>query len=95
MWVIMFSSNYNLTGSRRFPSGRPVSFWSSLKLSPRFFGPYKVLACLGPVAYKLELPEGSQIYVVFHVSLLKPKFGPITPISQLPPLVLTDSVILP
>ncbi|GFS31446.1 hypothetical protein Acr_00g0017380 [Actinidia rufa] len=56
---------------------------------------FHVLAHVSPVVYKLELPEGAQIHDVFHVSLLKLKFGTITPISQLPPPVSTDSVILP
>lgn len=41
------------------------------KLSPKFYGPYKVLARVGSLAYKLELPSEALLHPVFHVSQLK------------------------
>ncbi|GKF51626.1 putative reverse transcriptase domain-containing protein, partial [Tanacetum coccineum] len=42
------------------------------KLNPRYVGPFKVLAKVGAVAYKLELPqELSRVHSIFHVSNLK------------------------
>ena len=45
------------------------------KLSRRFYGPFKIVERMSPVAYKLELPEHSRIHPVFHCSLLKPFVG--------------------
>ncbi|GJR70322.1 putative nucleotidyltransferase, ribonuclease H [Tanacetum coccineum] len=57
------------------------------KLSPCFFGPYRITRKVGPVAYKLELPPESRIHPIFHVSMLKPAHGPIS--ADIAPLPIT------
>ena len=49
-----------------------IRFRKRGKLGPRYISPFRVLACVGWVVYRLDLPEElSQIYSMFHVSQLR------------------------
>ncbi|GKA83769.1 putative reverse transcriptase domain-containing protein [Tanacetum coccineum] len=49
-----------------------VRFGKKGKLAPRYVGPFEIVECVGPVAYRLKLPqELSCVYDTFHVSNLK------------------------
>ena len=38
------------------------------KLAAIWVGPFRVLPCMGPVTFRLELPEDWRIHGLFHVS---------------------------
>ncbi|KAD5803083.1 hypothetical protein E3N88_14443 [Mikania micrantha] len=49
-----------------------VRFGKKGKLAPRYVGPFEIIERIGPVAYRLRLPdELSGVHDVFHVSNLK------------------------
>ncbi|GKB49331.1 putative reverse transcriptase domain-containing protein [Tanacetum coccineum] len=60
---------------------RVIHFDKRGKLNPRYIGPFKILAKIGTVAYRLELPKQlSRVHSTFHVSNLK-KFLSDEPLS--------------
>ncbi|GKC31563.1 putative reverse transcriptase domain-containing protein [Tanacetum coccineum] len=49
-----------------------VRFGKKGKLAPQYVGPFEIVECVGPVAYRLKLPqELSCVHDTFHVSNLK------------------------
>jgi hypothetical protein len=76
------------------------------KLSPNYYGPYKVLQKIGTMAYKLELSSSSLVHPVFHVSCLKKVIDDKIPVQTifpkldkegkiiLEPESITDTIIL-
>ncbi|GJV12468.1 hypothetical protein Tco_1354009 [Tanacetum coccineum] len=49
-----------------------VRFGKKVKLAPRFVGPFEIIEKIGPVAYRLDLPEELDgVHDTFHVSNLK------------------------
>ena len=56
----------------------------SRKLDYQRLGPFKIIAQVNPVNYRLEVPTTRNIYPIFHVSLLEPyKSSQI--LSRIPP----------
>ncbi|GJT96586.1 ty3-gypsy retrotransposon protein [Tanacetum coccineum] len=88
--AFMFATNiFKLHGNPKVISFRQVSVQRrrSQKLATRYYGPFRILRRIGPVAYELELPPAARIHNVFHVSLLKKLCGePSTQTCPLPRL---------
>ncbi|XBH77409.1 hypothetical protein VPH35_103898 [Triticum aestivum] len=65
----------------------------AMKLTTKFYCPYRILEKIGRVAYKLQLPVNVGIHHVFHVSQLKKHLGSHAIPSPDLPLVGTDGKI--
>ena len=46
--------------------------YPSRKLAPKREGPFQIIEVMGPVTYRLKLPNQWRIHPVFHASLLSP-----------------------
>jgi len=57
----------------------------SKKLSPKLYGPFKILEQRGNRAFKLEISPGWKIHPVFHVSLLEPYRSSVRDEREQPP----------
>ena len=61
----------------------------AIKLSPRYYGSFKIIESINDVTFRLALPATWNMHNAFHSSLLKPYVGepPSEPILEEPPRV--------
>lgn len=64
-----------------------VVYRANKKLAPKYYGLYRILDKCEEVAYMLDLPTGSQIHPVFHVSQLKVLVGNVPTTNHLPSIM--------
>ncbi|GJV82473.1 hypothetical protein Tco_1522371, partial [Tanacetum coccineum] len=70
-----------------------IRFGKQGKLNPQYIGPFKILKRVGPVAYKLELPEElSNVHNTFHFSNLKKCLSDESLIIPMKELLLDDKL---
>ena len=70
-----------------------IRFRKRSKLGPRFIGPFRVIARVGKVAYRLELAEElQQIHSTFHVSQLRKCLADETAIVPLEDIQVDESL---
>jgi hypothetical protein len=65
----------------------------SLKLTTKYYGPFRILERIGATAYKLQLTTDAGIHHVFHVSQLKKHLGPRDVPQNNLPLITSDGYI--
>ncbi|GKB37510.1 hypothetical protein Tco_0882452 [Tanacetum coccineum] len=70
-----------------------IRFGKRGKLNPRYVGPFRIIERIGPVAYRLELPqELSRVHNVFHVCNLKKCLSDDTLVIPLEEIQLDDKL---
>ncbi|GJS09604.1 putative reverse transcriptase domain-containing protein [Tanacetum coccineum] len=70
-----------------------IRFGKRGKLNPRYIGPFQIIERIGPIAYRLELPqELSRIHDVFHVFNLKKCLSDDTLVIPLEEIQLDDKL---
>ena len=70
-----------------------VLFGKRGKLSPRNIGPFEIVETIGPVAYRLDLPEElSRVHNVFHISMLRKYISDPSHVLEAPEIELRDDL---
>ena len=70
-----------------------VRFEKRGKLNPRYIGPFEIVDGIGPVAYRLDLPEEfSRVHNVFHISMLRKYIPDSSHVLETPEIELRDDL---
>ena len=70
-----------------------VRFGKRGKLSPRYIGPFEIIERIGPVAYRLDLPEElARVHNVFHISMLRKYISDPSHVLEAPEIELRDNL---
>ena len=70
-----------------------VRFGKRGKLNPRYIGPFEIVDGIGPVAYRLDLPEEfSRVHNVFHISMLRRYIPDSSHVLETPEIELRDDL---
>ena len=70
-----------------------VRFGKRGKLSPRYIGPFEIVEMIGPVSYRLDLPEElSRVHNVFHISMLRKYISDPSHVLEAPEIELRDNL---
>ena len=63
------------------------------KLNPHYIGPFEIVDGIGPVAYRLDLPEEfSRVHNVFHISMLRKYIPDSSHVLETPEIELRDDL---
>ena len=78
---------------KRSPRKGVVRFGKRGKLNPRYIGPFEIVDGIGPVTYRLDLPEEfSRVHNVFHISMLRKYIPDSSHVLETPEIELRDDL---